>query len=166
MDLGILQNLLDKIQGCTFASLDAICYPKPGIRQEIKGERVILFTNKKCSGYENMVRKGLTEAGKDPDSFVLGKLPWGERVPESPLIIHKGNFYLQTIVLVEGQSIYFVNNVPTPIEAIGLPARYMHPDPDRVTVHTYKLESIKRIALMGHILVADDERAIMPLSIA
>lgn len=166
MDFNILQNLLDKISGCSFASIDAVCFPKPNIRLEIQGERVIMFTNKTCSGYENMVRRGLQEAGKDPDSFVLGKLPWGERVPESPLITHKGSYYLQTIVLAHGSERWFKDNIEVDVSDLKIAQRYRSPDPDKVEVHTYKLESITRIALMGQVLVADETRAIMPLSLS
>lgn len=165
MDFNILQNLLDKISGCSFASIDAVCFPKTGVRLEIQGERVIMFTNKTCSGYENMVRRGLMEAGKDPDSFVLGKLPWGERVPESPLITHKGKYYLQTIVLAHGSERWFKDDIEVDVSDLKIAQRYRPDDPDKVEVHTYKLESITRIALMGQILVADETKAIMPLSV-
>ena len=165
MDYIQLQNLVNKIQGCSFASIDATCYPKPGLKLVIQGERVILFTNKYCSGYENMVRRRIEEAGKDASLFVLGKLPWGTRVPDSPFIEHKGKCYLQTIGLANGSEKWFRDGIEIDVSEHPLAQRYHQPDRNRVEVHTYNIESIDRIALMGELLVAGEQRAITPLSV-
>lgn len=165
MDFTLIQNLVDKINGCTFASIDATCYPKTGVKLVIQGERVILFTNKNCSGYENMVRRRLEEAGKDPASFVLGRLPWGERVPESPFIEHKGKCYIQTIVLAHGLETWYKDDIKVDSKEFPMAQRYRSPDPNKVEVHTYNIESIDRIALMGEVLVAGEQRAITPLNV-
>jgi hypothetical protein len=76
------------------------------VEKRCLGHRVLLFTNKNASGYENKVRRHLEREGKNPDSFVMGKLPWGQRVPNSPFIEHKGEYYLQAVFLASGSVEY------------------------------------------------------------
>jgi hypothetical protein len=167
MELVAIKELIDKISGCTFANIDSVTYPRAGIRQETTGTRVLLFTNKTGSGYERMVRRRLIEAGKDPDNFVLSDLPWGERIPETPIISHRGELYLQAIVLAAGMSRCFLRD--TEVNCCDfLPASRRSNQglgDNSVFVRTYKLDSIIRIALMGEVVVADaHENTITPLS--
>ena len=104
-----IEQLLERFQGVTFASLDTVTVPvlKGGkanpfqnrIEKRCNGLRVMLFTNTKSSGYENKVKRHLEQAGLDPDSFKSGPLPWGERVPNSPFITNGGKLYLQCVFL-------------------------------------------------------------------
>lgn len=165
MERFVLENLLDKINGCTFANIDAVTEPSNGIRKETTGIRVILFTNKKSSGYENMVKRRLAEAGKNPDNFSSGDLAWGEQVPNSPLIEHKGKVYLKCVLLAEGQSKYFIGDREISGNGLGLRGRWPNqglPPSDTVNVATFNLKSIKKITLMGETLTADDA-AIIPV---
>jgi hypothetical protein len=166
MELFVLQNLLDKIQGCTFASIDAETEPSKGIHKVTTGIRVILFTNKKSSGYENMVKRRLIEAGKNPDNFVLGDLPWGQRLENSPLIENKGKFYLQCILLTEGTSKYYIGDREISGNGLGLRGRFPNqglPPGDEVLVACYNIDSIKRIAVMGkEVFVSEDSGITQP----
>lgn len=139
-----IEAVLARIRGCTFAGIDTMTYPRKGLRKCTTGESVILFTNKHSSGYENMVRRKLKKAGKNPDDFTLSDLPWGERVPDTPLITNKGEYYLQTILLTPGKSEYFIGDLPIQEEYLDLRKRT-----NAVLVNTYKLESILRIAILG-----------------
>jgi hypothetical protein len=146
-------ELLKAISGCTFASLDSRTEPKPGIICITTGERVMLFTNKKSSGYENMVRRRLMEAGKNPDNFVLSDLPWGIRVDDSPIIEHAGRYYLQTVVMEHGESKYYIGATEIDPAAVGIRPRRTNQGlslGNEVIVKTFKIESITRITLLGH----------------
>lgn len=147
-------NLLSRIQGCTFASLDAQTLPTPGVRKVTTGESVILFTNRKDSGYKRMVERRLIEAGKDPKNFVLGDLAWGSRIPHTPLIEHKGSLYLQTILLRPGKSEYFLSGMNKPVDPkhLFLKERRTNqglPPSEEVIVNTYKLSNIIRLTVLG-----------------
>lgn len=158
MERAVLENLLTEIQGCTFASIDTLTSVSPGITKETKGKRVLLFTNKKSSGYENMVRRRLQEAGKDPTTFVSGELPWGTQVPNSPLVEHKGKVYLKCIDLAPGLTKYYMLGEEVDPSGLGLRERntYQGLEPSSaVRVSTYELSNILRIALMGENLVSD-----------
>lgn len=108
--------LLSQIDGCTFAALDSLTVPvlKGGkknpfqgkIEKAATGHRVMLFSNKQSNGYENKVRRMLASEGKNPSSFVLSPLPWGERIPESPFIHNNGKYYLQCVFLESGEIEY------------------------------------------------------------
>lgn len=154
MEIVEVINLLATIQGCTFAALDAETRPVPGVKKITTGERVLLFTNKNCSGYENMVKRRLREAGKNPDNFVLSDLPWGERVKGTPLIEHNGKYYLQCICLDPGQSEYFIANRKVDPEYLNLPKKRPNQGlgDNSVYVHTYALESITRLSVKGEII--------------
>jgi hypothetical protein len=161
MELGAVQHLLEKVNGCTFASLDAETYPKPGLRCVTTGARIILFTNKRESGYDNMVRRRLTAAGLNPDNFVLSDLPWGERIVGTPLIYHDGSYYLQTILLDPGKKEYDIMGRAVNPASFGVKERRTNQGLARgneVLVSTWKLESITRITLMGETVEAIKER--------
>lgn len=160
----LVLDLINRINGVTFAGLDCVTdvklkggksNPMQGrVTKRCDGNRVMLFTNKKSSGYENMVKRRLEQEGKDPSSFVLGKLAWGERIPESPIIEHKGAYYLQTIFLAAGKSTYFLDGQPIAKEdIIGLDdkdvgsGRQGLEDENKVVVRTYKFDSIRCIRL-------------------
>jgi hypothetical protein len=117
MQLEQLQALLESLNGASFASLDTVTVPtlkggkanpfKDRLVKRCNGHRVILFQNKKSNGYENKVRRHLIKEGKNPDSFSLGALPWGERLPNSPIITNKGKYYLQVIFLKPANEIEY-----------------------------------------------------------
>lgn len=157
MELNQIKDLLSSINGCTFASLDACTEPTPGVRKVTTNERVILFTNKvQESGYANMVRRRLEQAGKNPDDFVLSDLPWGERVPETPLIYHAGRHYLQTVLLHPGEEKCFIGKHEVSCKTM-FPNKGTNQglsDDSEVVVRTYKLENITAIRLLGEEVVA------------
>lgn len=169
MELSLILPFLRAIKGCTFASIDAMTKPAPGIRKETTGERVLLF-NSRVSGYEKMVRRRLSEIGRDPDSFIVGDLPWGLRLPDEPgcLIVHKGVYYVQTILLSVGRERFYSitgNEISAEVAAQFLPRSGLErsngvsnsqglPNDRAVRVHTYALNSITGIRLLGESLAA------------
>lgn len=171
MDRAVLENLLSQINGCTFASIDAETEVSPGVKKVVSGRRVILFTNKLSNGYENMVKRRLIEAGKNPENFVLHDLPWGTRVPETPLIEHKDKVYLQCIELSEGTARYYIAVTGVEVDPAQLNLKERHsnqglPPGEEVNVRAYDLNSITRIALMGENLVSEREtQTVLPAAL-
>lgn len=163
MDYTVLQPLLARIQGTTFASLDVQTKPSSGLVKTSLGVSVILFSGKTDeSGYENMVRRRLEKAGKDPLSFSLGDLPWGDRVQGTPLIMSaSGKLYLQCIILSPGTAKYFFLGKEYPRERLT-PSQVKSGEDDgfnqglekedRVVVRTYSLDNILEIRLLGETL--------------
>ena len=158
MQLPVLLNLLNRVRGATFASIDTETINKHGLRCVSEGERIILFATKGGSGYEAKVKRHLIAAGKDPDGFSVGTLFWGERVNNLPLIRHKGHHYLQTIVLSEGKKAYFVGHTDVPVpperlEAFGHKKFFIGkqdlPSDDQVIIKTFDIRNIRRIVMMG-----------------
>lgn len=159
MDLTVLLSLLKSFEGATFATLDAETHPQPGVRCVMTGERVIMFTNQNGSGYENMVKRRLVEAGKNPDSFTCGDLPWGERVPNTPIIMHKGEPYVQVIILSFGQRRYFIGEAELTAEQLGIERprdeKQGLDKESQVHCRVYKLEHITSIRMLGQDLGDD-----------
>jgi hypothetical protein len=173
MDFNQLQSILANIQGCTFAGLDTVTVPvllggkknpmQGKVEKHCLGHRVMLFTNAHSNGYANKVRRHLEKEGKNPDSFELGPLPWGERLPNSPIIHNKGKHYLQCVFLAAGSIQYFrriddlddlrSGLVPIAKDAIeGLNERSgsEHQGLDNeVIVRTYALDSIVALRAFG-----------------
>lgn len=100
-------------KGCSFAGLDTVTVPTllGGKKNEMQGRvnkitqgsLVLLFSNANSNGYENMINRRLKATqGESAEPFKVGALAWGEKIPNTPLIVHtnkKGetNYYIQTI---------------------------------------------------------------------
>lgn len=100
------------VNGCTFASFDALT--EPDMNKTIDGKRDqpnphfgkvrkvlnfqlgMLFSNKTGSAYERMVNRRKEKEGGVAD-FVVGQRAWGTRIPNTSVVEHKGNYYLSVI---------------------------------------------------------------------
>jgi hypothetical protein len=174
MNRTAIEQILAPISGATFASLDTQteCKLTGGKKNPMQGRivkrclgnRVMLFTNKRSSAYDNMVKRRLEQAGLNPATFQAGPLPWGSRVPDSPFIEHGDKLYLQCVFLGAGNVAYFrrgeqqgENTWFEPIkkeEIIGLSDRsgseHQGLGQDRqVIVRTYCTDSILAIRAFG-----------------
>lgn len=116
---------------------------------------VMIFCNASSNGYENMVKRRLQKEGMPADSFQLGKRAWGERIPNTPFVFHKGNLYLETIFLKCPTKIeYLVDGKVTEKETIeGMPETVEEGKQgglvDKVVVRAYNTENIKAIRVDG-----------------
>jgi hypothetical protein len=178
MDRASIEQILAPINGATFAALDTQTECKLLGGQKNKhqgrivkrclGNRVMLFTNKRSNGYDNMVRRRLEQAGLNPATFELGALPWGERVPNSPFIECKGKLYLQCIFQAAGDVAYFERHLENPnhfmpiakeaIEGLSNRTGSEHQGLERskqVIVRTYAIDSITAIRCFGNELESD-----------
>lgn len=150
-------NALNGVDGATFAGIDTLTEvnltggksnPHKGrVLKKTTASRVMLFTNKNGSAYDKKVRRHLEREGKDPDAFRLQAPKWGERIPNTPIIEHNGNHYLEVIFLQAGDVEYLLDGVPTPkSRIIGLPNRPVDPRQggvdNKVIVRKYHLDSI------------------------
>ena len=124
------------------------------------GTSVILFSNSKSNGYENMVKRRLTNEGKDPNDFVLSPPKWGTRIEDTPIIEHNGEYYLEVILQKVGTQVFLVEDengkfVETPKENIfGLPKERDDEKSQggletKVMICRYKLSSITGIRANG-----------------
>ena len=169
MHLENVYRILNSFEGATFASLDTETNvtltggkknPYQGrVTKRTSNNQVMLFTNKNSNGYENMVKRRLEAEGKNPESFTVGSLPWGTRIPNTPLIENKDKYYIQMIFNKPGYSEYFldgvkINNVeeiegfPKAKDEAEVNGQGLSKD-NAVIVRTFALESIKAIRLLG-----------------
>jgi len=148
----------DAFKGNTFVGLDTETVvpllggrdnPMKGkVTKRVIGSKVQIFGNVHQNGYGNMVARRLVAEGKDPEEFELGSLKWGQRVPGSAFIEHKGAYYVQVIFQEAGEVSYFLNGQPIAKgDIIGLNEREPKEDSqggleNKVVVRTYKLDSI------------------------
>lgn len=82
------------------------------VTKRMVGAQVMVFQNKNTNAYEAMIQRRLVAEGKDPASFVLGERAWGTRVPNMPIVEHKGAYYLEVIFLKAGQVEYRLDGAP------------------------------------------------------
>lgn len=165
-----LQQLLADVNGNTIISIDTVTVPKLKggksnpmqgvVRKVMIGANVMVFTNKRSNGYENMVMRRLAQEGKDPSSFQLGPRAWGQRIEGTPFIEHNGALYLEVIFLKPGKSHYEhgVRKIDRS-EVIGLEEASEGGEQggleNKVIIRTFKADSISSITINGerHVLI-------------
>ena len=158
-----LRQAVADVSGASFIGLDTVTTPvltggkknpmKGRIQKHMEGANVMVFQNKNSSGYENMVKRRLEGEGKNPESFNVQARKWGERVPNMPIVSHKGNDYLEVIVLKSGTVHYTLDGQP--IDRADITGLKTSPEgdqgglEDKVFIRDFKAESIKTIRIDG-----------------
>jgi len=118
--------------------------PQQGLVTKRTVSSVQIFTNQNTNGYQNKRLKA------DAD-FELKPRAWGERVPNTPFVTHKGKDYLEVIFNKVISVEYFHNGAPIAKDAIqGLPASKPASDTDGVIIRTYGLDSIRELRAFGN----------------
>lgn len=116
MQLATVEQALQNVSGGSFVGIDTLTdvkltggkkNPHQGrVTKSMTGAQVMVFQNKNINGYEAMIRRRLEAEGKDPATFVLGERAWGQRLPNSPIVVHKKEdgtrYYLEVIFLRAG----------------------------------------------------------------
>lgn len=119
-----ISEVLSRLSGTMYIGLDTTTEVKlPGGKGNVLQGRVFkvttgmqcsVFQNKFVNGYENQVKKKMVAEGLDPEDFKVGERTWGTRIPETPLIEHEGQYYLEVIVGKSNtDTFYLVNNKVT-----------------------------------------------------
>lgn len=122
MQLNTATEALDGLAGGTFVGLDTLTQvslkggrknPQQGrITKRMTGAQVMCFSNTNGSAYDAMVRRRLEQEGRDPNSFELSPRAWGQRVPGTSFVEHKGQVYLEVIALRAGKVEYLLDGQP------------------------------------------------------
>lgn len=156
-----IETLVCNINGTSFVGLDTetpviLTGGKSNpmqnrITKQVIGSSVMIFQNQRSNGYENIVRRRLTNEGKDPGSFILSPRAWGERRVGTPLIDHNGQVYLEVIFLHPGTVNYFLDSNPINKDnIIGLSSHQEGQQGglnNKVIIRTYNIDNIKRITI-------------------
>ena len=82
-------------------SLDLVTKPFVGAEKVQINAEALVFAD-----YVEMSKEYLRQQGKDPDGFKLAPRPWGTN--DGAFIEHKGQLYLQFILVTEGETEYYV----------------------------------------------------------
>ena len=155
------------VLGASFVGLDTLTIPtlKGGKGNPMQGEvakfnegsSVMVFQNKNSNGYENMVMKRLIAEGKNPESFELGKRTWGTRIEGTPLIEHKGEYYLEVIFLKSGEvSYYHEGKEIHKNEVIGLEEKEEGKQgglDNKVIIRTFKVASLISVRINSKVII-------------
>lgn len=160
-----VKNVLDAVNGATFAGLDTVTQVKlkggkknpfqGRVTKMTKGSTVMLFTNKNSNAYENMVKRRLEQEGKDPSSFELKARAWGQRVPNTPFVEHKEKQYLECVFIKGGKSVYLVDgeeiekNQIEGLEDASVSEESQGGLENKVVIRTYAIDSIEEIRVLG-----------------
>lgn len=118
--MSAIQELMSNVNGSTFISIDTVTpvtlkggmkNPLQGrVNKVVIGSNVMVFQNKTTNAYENMVNRRLAKEGKET-TFEVGPRLWGERIKDTPFVVHKGVLYLEVIFLSAGERHFMVNGV-------------------------------------------------------
>ena len=157
-----MNPVVSGINGNTFVGLDTLTTVKltGGKKNEMQnrvekmtvGASVQVFSNKNSNGYKNMVARRLNKQGVEVE-FELKPRVWGQRIENTPLIEHKGAFYLEVIFLKSGNSSYLFDNKPIRKDLVqGLPVKKEGSqgglvDENKVIIRTFKVASLSRVTI-------------------
>jgi len=128
------------------------------VKKVMEGGNIMFFCNMNNNGYNDMVKRRLEKEGKDPESFTLGKRVWGERVPQTPFVLHNGQIYVEAIFLKSPKQVsYLLDGKPIEKNQIeGLKEKQEEGEQgglnNKVIIRTYKLDSITALK-MGELSV-------------
>lgn len=155
-----LAHVLARLNGAAVMGLDTETIPsllggksnpmKDQVTKRHIGALVMLFQNKFVNGYEAAVKRRLVAEGKDPESFELGARRFGTRIPNTPIIDHNGELYLECIFQKAGKSEYvYMDQLIDPANVQGLKLDTKEGEQggldDKVIIRTFKLSSITAI---------------------
>ena len=163
MSINNIAELITKnINGGTFIGITTETIPtlKGGKKNPMLGcvtkrtekSSVMVFQNKNSSSYGNMVQRRLEKEGMNVD-FELKPRKLGVRVPNTPFIEHKGEYYIEVIFLKSGKTSYKLDNKDIKKEdVIGLPTVTSYDNEqggleEKVIIRSYKVSSIKEITI-------------------
>jgi hypothetical protein len=165
MNYDQVKEILDQVNGATFAGLDTVTQVKlkggkknllqGRVSKVTTGSTVMIFTNKNSNGYANMVKRRLEQEGKDVTSFELKPRAWGQRVPNSPFVDHKEKKYIECIFLKGGKSVYMIDDKEVNADEIeGLEIAVASEESqggldNKVIIRTYAIDSIEKMRVMG-----------------
>lgn len=159
-----IQQVLQNVNGNSFMGIDTLTKedltggkknPHQGrVTKACIGSQVQCFQNKHVNGYDAMVKRRLVAEGKAAEDFQLGPRAWGTRLPNEPIIEHKGEYYLEVIFKSAGNVEYMLDGVPCAKSQIeGLKPSSGGGEQggldNKVVIRTYKLSSIQKIRIDG-----------------
>lgn len=98
-----------------------------------------------CFNYENKVNREMPEGYKD---FQAGQRVWGNRLGDTPLVEHKGEFYLEVLPIKELEPPrYYLKGVQIPAEAV---APFLKGSPEvLVRPKDFRISGIREIKIGG-----------------
>lgn len=123
-----------------------------------KKQRSNVFVN---FDYENSINKALIKEGKTPD-FKAKPRAWGNRIPNTPLILHKNQYYLEARFLKHEPTVeYFLDGDAIEKEMIEdhLPQvkeSKQHGLEEAIIIRDFKIDSIHEITVNGTHYVRND----------
>lgn len=158
-----IEQILSTVNGGTFISLDTMTTPtllggkknpmQGRIRKHNTGASIMVFQNKNKHAYAAMVHRRLEKEGKNPELFKLSPRKWGTRLPNLPIVEHKGALYLEVIFLKSGVTAYTLdgqvidkNNIEGLKDTSNGEQGGLN---DKVVIRTFKVGSITRLRIAG-----------------
>lgn len=158
----LMNPTVSGINGNTFVGLDTLSVVKltggkgnpfqGRVQKANAGSQVQVFQNKNSSSYGNMVQRRLNKEGNEVE-FQLSPRTWGVRVEGTPIIEHKGTYYLEVIFIKSGDTSYLLDGQPIKKDLIqGLPiakggTQGGLTDENKVIIRSYKIDSLTRITI-------------------
>lgn len=158
-----LIDAVANISGASFVGLDTLTEvkltggmknPQQGrVTKRMTGAQVMAFTNQNVNAYQAMVHRRLDAEGKEPEAFVLKERTWGTRVPNMPIVEHKGAYYLEVIFLKAGTVEFLLDGAPVDArDVVGLPVAGGGEQgglENKVVIRDFRADSITALRING-----------------
>lgn len=158
-----IRDIMENVNGASFVGLTTTTIPpllggkanpmKGNVRKHVANSNVMVFTNQKQNGYDNMVKRRLDKEGKNPESFKLGSRQWGTRIKNTCFVEHKGALYIEVIFLKAGKvSFTYNSDIISRDDIQGLKAASNGEQgglDDKVIIRTYKVASLDSVSIDG-----------------
>ena len=156
MNYATAEKVFGEVNGGTFVGLDTLTditlvggksnAMQGRVTKLVTGSNVQVFGNNKSNAYSNMVKRRLEKEGKDPADFTLSPRAWGQRIPGTCFVEHKGKHYVEVIFIKAGEVQYLLDGKPIAKEdVVGLKETARKGQSgleDAVIINTYALDSI------------------------
>lgn len=159
-----LLNILENIKGTTAVSIVSITIPKYLKQSRTKREpfpfkilpkKISVVSGMIGFNYQNSVNNQRLREEKQ-DDFVAEPRKWGERVPKTPFVTYKDEYYLE-IKVQSSESVYLLRNKPIAKELLEdfLPkSSSSRQELDKeVILRDYKISNIYTIKLMNEVYI-------------
>jgi hypothetical protein len=127
------------------------------VKKRVENSQVVVYNRHSGNGYAELVKEQMVREGKDPEEFVLKPRAWGERITNTPFVVHKEKYYIECVFEQSGETTILLDGEVTDEEIEGMPVKKVSTTvaqtesqggiEEKVIIRTFSVESISKMSL-------------------